>query len=119
MHSESSHPSEQALPIRNKYLFRLGVIFLELAYQIPFSSLISRSKHGDQTEYEMADHYSRSVGSILGPRYAKIVRKCIGCDFGQDVDLSSLELEAAVHRHVITELDELVHGFEKKIEIAE
>ena len=117
--SESSHPSEQALPIRNKYLFRLGVIFLELAYQIPFSSLISRSKHGDQTEYEMADHYSRSVGSILGPRYAKIVRKCIGCDFGQDVDLSSLELEAAVHRHVITELDELVHGFEKKIEIAE
>jgi hypothetical protein len=59
------------------------------------------------------------VGSILGPRYAKIVRKCIGCDFGQDVDLSSLELEAAVHRHVIMELDELVHCFEKKMSIAE
>jgi hypothetical protein len=117
--SQTSRPSEQALPIRNNYLFRLGVIFLELAYQIPFSSLISRSKHGHQTESEKADQYSRSVGSILGPRYAKIVRKCIGCDFGQDVDLSSQQLEVAVHRHVIIELDELVLGFEKKMELAE
>ena len=117
--SESSHLFERALPIRNKYLFRLGVIFMELAYQAPFSSLGSRFKCGDQTESEKADQYSRTVGSILGPRYAKIVRKCIGCDFGQDVDLSSPELEVAVHRHVIMELDELVLGFEKKMEIAE
>jgi hypothetical protein len=104
--------------VRNNYLFRLGVIFLELAYQTPLSSLNSRNKYRDQTEFDKANQYSKIVGSILGPRYAKIVRKCLGCDFGQDVDLGSPELEAAVYRHVVVELDQLVRAFEK-MEIAE
>lgn len=114
--SESSSLAEHA--IRNNYLFRLGVIFLELAYQIPFSSLSSRSKGRNQSEFDKADQYSRSVDSIFGPRYAKIVRKCLGCDFGHDVDLRSQELRAAVYKQVVGELDILIHNFEK-VDIAE
>jgi hypothetical protein len=81
--------------------------------QVPFSRLGNRPKLQPQNECDKADQYSRLVGSILGPRYAKIVRKCLGCDFGEDVDLGSHELGAAVYRHVVVELDELVHDFEK------
>jgi len=111
--SEMRPVAQNTIQIRNRYLFRLGIIFLELAYQVPFSRLGSRPKLRPQNEYDKADQYSRLVGSILGPRYAKIVRKCLGCDFGEDVDLGSHELGAAVYRHVVVELDELVHNFEK------
>jgi hypothetical protein len=111
--------NENTIRIRNRYLFRLGIIFLELAYQVPFSRLSSKPKLRAQNDYDTADQYSRLVGSILGPRYAKIVRKCLGCDFGEDVDLGSHELGAAVYRHVVVELDELIHDFENRINITE
>ena len=55
---------------------------------------------------------------MLGPRYAKIVRKCLGCDFGHDIDLSCEELRVAVHKSVVLELEGLAQDFERKMDIS-
>jgi hypothetical protein len=109
----TDNPSVDGGPIRNHYLFRLGVVMLELAYQAPLRSLSIQSDRNSSTDFEIADKYSRLVGSMLGPRYARIVRKCIGCDFGKDVDLSSQDLSLAVHQDVVVGLDNLVKDFKK------
>jgi hypothetical protein len=116
IHQLSTNLEEK--PIRNFYLFRLGVALLEIAYQDPLQSIRHRSGTNIQTEFEIADYYSRTVGSMLGPRYAKIVRKCLGCDFGHDIDLSCEELRVAVHKSVVLELEGLVQDFERKMDIS-
>ncbi|KAF8863342.1 hypothetical protein BDZ45DRAFT_798312 [Acephala macrosclerotiorum] len=104
--------------IRNQDLFRLGVILLELAYQAPLGNIRADSPRGNtQTDFDLADKHSRNVGALLGSRYAKVVRKCLNCDFGQDNDLSAPELKKAVHKGVVIELEDLVKNFETKMSV--
>lgn len=44
----------------------------------------------------------------LGSRYQKITRKCLECDFGFGEDLTQLDLQNAVYRDVVCELEDLV-----------
>jgi hypothetical protein len=125
IHTEKLRPASDKVletqvgsSIRNHYLFRLGILLLELAYQARLQSLRRGPGSPVQIEFEIADQYSRKVGSIMGPRYARIVRRCLGCDFGQDVDLAYPGLRGAVHKNVVMELEGLAHDFEK-MEISE
>jgi hypothetical protein len=67
------------------------------------------------SELELANHCSQRVAAMLGPWYARIVRKCLGCDFGEDVDLGRNDLKIAVHRDVVLELKGLVENFQGKM----
>jgi hypothetical protein len=88
-------------PIGNGYLFRLGIALLELAYRGPLCSLRRNTATTTATDFDISDQCSRTVASTLEARYAKVVRKCIGCDFGEDNDLSRQELRVAVHKDVV------------------
>jgi hypothetical protein len=55
----------------------------------------------------------------MGPRYARIVRRCIGCDFGHDNELEIPGLRYAVHKEVVLELEGLAHDFERKLDISD
>lgn len=104
--------------IRNQDLFRLGIILPELAYQAPLgSNRADSSRASTQIDFDLADEHSRNVGALLGSRYAKVVRKCLNCDFGEDNDLRAPELKQAVHKGVVTELEELVKNFETKMSL--
>jgi hypothetical protein len=50
----------------------------------------------------------------LGPAYAKVVRKCLWCDFGEGVtDLGDPALQASVYTSIVCELERLERGFAK------
>jgi len=97
----------------NPYLFGLGVILIELEYQAPFQSLrrdvdLVDGKADSHTDFRTAIRVSESIGSRLGASYGRIVRKCLYCDFGADSrKLTDAPLQAAFHRDVICELEQL------------
>lgn len=101
--------------IRNRLLFSLGVMLLELAYQAPLHSLqkpMDVDAHvTTNTDYHTADRVRHEAASILGPRYAEVVRKCIQCDFGRGDDLGEIQLQEGFHQDVICELEELEERF--------
>ncbi|KIX92198.1 uncharacterized protein Z520_12079 [Fonsecaea multimorphosa CBS 102226] len=65
------------------------------------------------TDYYTADRARHDAASILGPRYAEVVRKCIQCDFGPVDDLEKAKLQEASHQDVIYELEELEERFRR------
>ncbi|PMD42142.1 hypothetical protein L207DRAFT_564528 [Hyaloscypha variabilis F] len=106
--------------IRNPYLFTLGIILIELARQAPLSALREQhevARDGPTYEskfsaFEVADRVSKNLGSSLGASYAKVVRKCLGCDFGEgETDLSDPGLQAVFYRDVVCELERLERAF--------
>lgn len=102
--------------IRNPYLFRLGVTLIELAYQAPLLSLredkdLTNGQESKHTDFFIADRLSKSMGTSLGVNYANVVRKCLGCDFGEGTDLNNTGLQAAFYKDVVCELERLERAF--------
>jgi hypothetical protein len=121
----------------NPYTFGLGIILLELAYQTPFhdlrlldSSISSASLPPSRTssvtlnsslsytsadaidDFSLADRLSWSMSSEMGVPYARMVRKCLKCDFGQGTqDLGDEGLREAFYRDVVCELERLEVAF--------
>jgi hypothetical protein len=96
----------------NDFLFGLGVMLLELAFQKPLRSMqrecdVANSQDERHTLFFTAKRISRLVSAKLGSRYAEIVRKCLACDFGRGDDLSQPALQEGVYREVVCELTEL------------
>jgi hypothetical protein len=101
--------------VRNKQLFALGVILIELAYEAPLHSLQKPTDvalHDDQnTDYYIADRVRLTVSSMLGPTYADLIRKCIHCDFGSGDDLEDPALQESFYIEVVQGLEELEAKF--------
>lgn len=97
-------------PIRNRLMFSLGKMLLELAFHQPFQSL---RKEGDADinsqestiDWFTANRLLHQVSAELGLRYAELVRKCIHCDFAQGFDLNKTRLQESFYQHVICELE--------------
>lgn len=110
--------SEDYNIIRNKVLFGLGVMFLELAYQSPIENLqkpidLERGVSPEFTEYFRARRLADQSFDRLGLNFTKMVRKCLFCDFGHDNDFKSLALQEAFYRDIIGGLGDLEKYFEK------
>ena len=97
---------------RNETLFRLGIVLLELGFeqtwddlrQIAEKTLPDRKKNG----YFVAEKLARLLANKMGPEYARIVRMCLGCDFGLgESDLASERLQQSFCIEVINALQEL------------
>ena len=101
----------------NPYTFGLGVVLLELAYQAPLRSFqesvdLTDDQETQYTNFFIADRLSKTLSSELGVPYAKMVRKCLSCDFGQGTrDLNEDCLQEAFYRDVVSELDRLEQSF--------
>ena len=117
--AKSSTPHDTNPFVRNSYLFGLGVILIELARQAPLNTFRERRELSNtfdthSSDYVIADRVSKSLGSSLGVSYAKVVRKCIGCDFGEGTtDLNDPGLQAVFYRDVVCELERLERAFAK------
>jgi hypothetical protein len=87
----------------NDFLFGLGVMLLELAFQKPLRSMqkscdVSNSQDERHTLFFTAKRMSRLVSAKSGSRYGEIVRKCLACDFGRGDDLGKPALQEGVYR---------------------
>lgn len=112
-YNSQSTPSLESNPlvVRNRLLFSLAIMLLELAYQKPLGDLtIPLDRVGVSPRdvvYCTANRLSKKVSAIMGPRYAETVRRCLHCDFGHGFDLKQPKLEEAFYRTVVCELDKL------------
>lgn len=86
--------------IRNLTMHSLGVALLQIGQWDPLrpENIVALRK--------VADLASRD--SRLGPTYQRLTQKCLECDFGFGKDLAQPELQSAVYRDVVCELEELV-----------
>ncbi|CZR60754.1 uncharacterized protein PAC_10650 [Phialocephala subalpina] len=101
--------------IRNSCLFHLGLILIELAYQLPLENLRvpsdSMNGEGILTDFYAASRLSHVMGASMGVTYAKVVRKCLGCEFGEGTDLTTRSLQTAFYKEVVCELERLEREF--------
>lgn len=101
----------------NLLLFRLGVMFLELAYGSTFKTLretqSSESLPADNrvADFLFARQLADEVGESLGADFAAIVRKCLRCDFGCGEDLDNPALQARLYEDVVCKLEYYEIGF--------
>ncbi|KAK3386496.1 hypothetical protein B0H63DRAFT_467873 [Podospora didyma] len=129
-HAFTSHqtvPDEHDQTIsgaRNELLFRLGTVLMEIAFSLPWEDLRDHARIefqlyklplGQQTDYGIAERLCQVLlPRKMGPEYTRIVRHCIGCDFGlrePQIDLvRSDELQSAFLLRVVDELQRMKRG---------
>ena len=111
----SDHRMREYLSVRNEVLFGLGIMLLEIGYSEAWENL--RQKVPDHmSDYSAAEKLSRSLlrsGISKGPGYYRIIRKCLGCDFGLgETDLGDEELQELFARQVIDALGSMEKSLE-------
>lgn len=104
--------------VRNPYIFNLGIVLLELAYQAPIKFLREAEDLEDGQETKLTDFFAakrleKTIDASMGVTYANIVRKCLDCDFGEGKDLKSPALQAVFYKDVVCELERLERAFAK------
>ncbi len=103
---------------RNALLYSLAVIFLEIAHSSTFETLqrpsdLVNGQKNLYTDFLVARRLAKYEYSVLGPRYHKIVERLVECDFGCGDDLSSRQLQSAIHNEVVCPLEQLEQGLRK------
>lgn len=105
--------SEHCLPVPNIFLFRLGVVLLELALDMPFCDLQKRQqKEGQSKEFielftARTLAFSPKVTKQMGSRYSRLVNRCLFCDFGlgDNYELGNSALQSMFYQYVVLELE--------------
>ncbi|KAL9611925.1 MAG: hypothetical protein Q9167_003448 [Letrouitia subvulpina] len=108
--ASSSHPS----PIRNKSIFCLGVLLLELSRNKPLKYFITENDPPQFTDFWVARRVVEGLGDEEGINYLSATRACINCDFGGRISKLSLdndEFRQAVYKDVIVPLEEELEFF--------
>lgn len=103
---------------RNALLFSLAVVLLEIAHSARLETMYRPIDHRNgpenpYTRFFAARRLAKFEYSTLGPRYHKVVDRLVWCDFGCGDDLSSRQLQAAIHNEVVCPLEQLEQGLQK------
>jgi len=108
---------------RSERLFSLAVALIEIGYGESLRNLYSETEVGTYgglkmqwdyvKEYFGAKKLSTLVSAEMGGRYARVVRKCLECNFGIDEkDLDCLAMQEAFYEGVVCELEACVKAFD-------
>ncbi|KAL7621499.1 hypothetical protein AAE478_008823 [Parahypoxylon ruwenzoriense] len=105
--SNETIDAQLASGIRNLTMHSLGVALLQIGQwdMLKADDIVEVRKVAD-----LAEHDSR-----LGPRYQKITQQCLDCDFGFGKDLNQAELQSAIYKDVVCELESLIYTLEGKM----
>ena len=114
--SSGSHPTSTGYHrfIRNPVFFGLGVMLLELAFQVPLAVLkrpIDLQDGADFVEYSTALRVVELSHDKISPKFKRVIEKCLYCDFGHDNDFRSPARQQVFYNEVITVLDDLEERF--------
>ncbi|KAJ5792726.1 uncharacterized protein N7503_008704 [Penicillium pulvis] len=108
---------------RNELLFCFGIVLLELGYCQLWPQLRQRVlatlPPQRNTDYHAAEKLAQTplLRNRMGPRFIKIVRKCLGCDFGLgENDLANEQLQGVFLVDVVRELQGIERGL-KELEL--
>ena len=106
--------------MRNKLLFNFGILLLEIGYGRPWHVLKQTAPRSQPTaaavrgaeqqlsDYSVAEKLARVLIDQMGLAYHKIIRKCLGCDFGLcETDLDNENLQWRFQEDVVLGLKHL------------
>ncbi|EEY20521.1 predicted protein [Verticillium alfalfae VaMs.102] len=105
------HVAETA---RNKLLFSFGILLLEIAYGRPWGTL-RKSVTGSEmppneaiADYRAAEKLAHLLVNQMGSNFPRIVKKCLGCDFGLgETDLDNEDLQRHFVKDIVAGLERL------------
>ena len=97
---------------RNPSLFNLGLLLIEIAYSAEWETLKEQhsspiNRHGDYEEFDIAARLAKTRSSGMPGVYHDAIDKLIACDFAHGDDLKNEDLQAAVHRDVVSPLQKI------------
>lgn len=105
------HVAEAA---RNKLLFSFGILLLEITYGRPWSTLRESVTGWDMppdraiADYRAAEKLAHLLVNQMGSNFPRIVKKCLGCDFGLgETDLDNEDLQRHFVKDVVAGLERL------------
>ncbi|KAL0263754.1 hypothetical protein SLS55_002736 [Diplodia seriata] len=104
-------------PVRNQFLFGLGVLLIELCLDAPFEELRRRREKGRRdlavsSDLTVANLLLEEVAEEFGPYYSSAVRRCIRCDFDTDkMDIEDVAFRKAVYEGVVVPLEDALKSF--------
>lgn len=118
-----SRPEPGMSLARSERLFSLAVALIEIGYGESLRNLYFETEVGTYgglkmqwdclKEYVGAKKLSTLVSAEMGGRYARVVRKCLECNFGIDEkDLDCLAMQEAFYESVVCELEACVKAFD-------
>ncbi|GKZ84148.1 hypothetical protein AnigIFM56816_009467 [Aspergillus niger] len=91
--------------IRNRALYNLGIMLLELVLNETLSSLrVPGSNGASETEDQVAWRLEREVCGRAGPVWADVVSKCLHCPFGGYPHLDDDVFASAVYTDIVQPL---------------
>ncbi|KAK2030580.1 hypothetical protein LX32DRAFT_637980 [Colletotrichum zoysiae] len=106
-YSDNNEPLGEAQMIhgiRNLTMYSLGVALLQVG---EWEAALATD---DVARVRRAA--DRATGGRLGRRYQRVIQQCLDCDFGFGKDLAAPELQNAVYRDVVCELEGLIYTLE-------
>ena len=110
-HQTTSQCDSACRLIRNKTIFDLGVVLIELCFRKPlqlFQTPEDRGPDGKPTEftdYLTATRLIDKVTSKAGAPWGRAIRRCLYCEFDQDTtSLTNQGFRQAVYQGVVKEL---------------
>lgn len=105
---------------RNKLLFNFGILLLEIGYGRPWHDLKQsvgktpptrtavEGKKKMLSDYQAAEKLAQLLVNQMGLTYPKIIKKCLGCDFGLgETDLDNEDLQRRFLEDVVSGLQRL------------
>ncbi|EEU45284.1 uncharacterized protein NECHADRAFT_80816 [Fusarium vanettenii 77-13-4] len=98
------------LEARNELLFNFGILMLEIGFARPWYELKQAvtATLGKLSDYKIAEKLAGQLVNQLGLTYPKIIRKCLGCDFGLgETDMDNEDLQRRFLEDVVAGLQEL------------
>ena len=113
--SSLTGPSIAAQIIRNRTLFTLGIMLVEMCMGKPMHELHKSSElNADGTEHELSDYQTATrlldmeeVSDRFGQRWSNVARRCIYCDLNQtSTSFDDVGFQQAVYNEVLAELEE-------------
>ena len=113
-----SSPIESGTEIvKNNHLFSLAIALIEIGYGDSIFNLCEGLEQGTHLdlykEFAGAKKLAKGISDVMGRRYAKVVLRCLWCDFGlvDHDDLEYTDMQEGFYRNVICELQKCLQTF--------
>ncbi|KAK4207930.1 acyl transferase/acyl hydrolase/lysophospholipase [Rhypophila decipiens] len=104
---------------KNMTLFALGIMLLELEFEMSIEPLVERAGTQSQDGAHPADGFQAVrdlAGTEMGTVYGRIVRICLDCDFGlglREYSMKDVMLQRRYYIQVISEFEKLLPRWQK------
>lgn len=99
--------------VRNLTLAKLGVALIEIGCQKTIGSFGFDPTSHDVISARRILSEQKSSLLMLGPRYLKIVQKCVDCDFSCGDNLNEDGLQSAVYTDVVCGSEDMIKDWKK------